>query len=532
MLKTLVKKQMTEIFRAYFYDSKKNKARSKGAAMAYILVFVLLMVGILGGMFTFLSLALCAPMAAAGMDWLYFTLMGMMAVFLGAFGSIFNTYSTLYLAKDNDLLLSMPIPVNVLMASRLLTVYLMGLIYSGIVILPAIIVYWAMVSVSLGRVLGGLLFTLLISLFVLTLSCALGWVVAKISLKLKHKSMVTVVVSLLFMGGYYFLSFRAQQLITELVENSAIYGEKIRSAAYPLYLFGKAGTGDGFAMLVVSVAVFALLVVLWWMISRSFLKVATSSGRTERKVYKETIGKQKGTFRALLDKELGRFAASPNYILNCGLGTFILPLAGIVFLWKGGELLSMLNGLFADHPGTAAVLLCSAICLIASMNIMAAPSVSLEGGSLWLIQSLPVTPRQVLKAKLSLQLLLTGAPALFCVVCMAIVCSCTPVEILLVALQILSFVLLMAQFGLFLGLKMPNLSWTNEITVIKQSACVGITMLVEFLYSILPSAGFLLGGWKLGFVGYMSCFGLVTAALCAVLFVWLRKRGAALFAAL
>ena len=37
-----------------------------------------------------------------------------------------------------------------------------------------------------------LLLVLLISIFVLTLSCALGWVVAKISLKLKNKSFITV----------------------------------------------------------------------------------------------------------------------------------------------------------------------------------------------------------------------------------------------------------------------------------------------------------------------------------------------------
>ena len=31
MLKTLLKKQMAEIFRNYFYDPKKNKMRSRGA---------------------------------------------------------------------------------------------------------------------------------------------------------------------------------------------------------------------------------------------------------------------------------------------------------------------------------------------------------------------------------------------------------------------------------------------------------------------------------------------------------------------
>ena len=88
----------------------------------------------------------------------------------------------------------MPIPVSVLLVSRLLGVYLMGLLYSGIVILPAVIVYWAVAGVTLANVLGGVLLTALISIFVMTLFCALGWVVAKISL-LKHKSFVTVVIS-------------------------------------------------------------------------------------------------------------------------------------------------------------------------------------------------------------------------------------------------------------------------------------------------------------------------------------------------
>ena len=75
MLKLLLKKQMTEIFRNYFYDPKKNRARSKVGIFGYILLFVLLMAGMLGGMFTYLSLTVCTPFAAAGMDWLYFAIM-------------------------------------------------------------------------------------------------------------------------------------------------------------------------------------------------------------------------------------------------------------------------------------------------------------------------------------------------------------------------------------------------------------------------------------------------------------------------
>ena len=138
MLKTLLKKQMAEIFRNYFYDPKKNKMRSKGATAMYIALYVLLMAGVLGGMFALLAVGICAPMAAAGVGWLYYLVMGLIAVLLGAFGSVFSTYSSLYLSKDNDLLLSMPIPVRYVMASRLLGVYLLGLMYSGVATVPAV----------------------------------------------------------------------------------------------------------------------------------------------------------------------------------------------------------------------------------------------------------------------------------------------------------------------------------------------------------------------------------------------------------
>ena len=162
MLKLLLKKQLLEIFQVYYYDAKKNKARSKVSTGLHFLLFALLVFGLLGGIFAFLAVKLCAPLIAAGMNWLFFALMGLIAVLLGAFGSVFNTYAGLYLPKDNDLFLSMPIPISALVGARLFGVYLMGLLYSAVVILPAVIVYWVTAGVTLPAVLGGLLITLLI----------------------------------------------------------------------------------------------------------------------------------------------------------------------------------------------------------------------------------------------------------------------------------------------------------------------------------------------------------------------------------
>lgn len=490
MLKTLLKKQMAEIFRNYFYDPKKNKMRSKSATIAYIALYVLLMVGLLGGMFALMAVGLCGPLAEAGMDWLYYLLIGLIAVLLGTFGSVFSTYSSLYLSKDNDLLLSMPIPVRCVMASRLLGVYLLGLMYSGVAIVPGVIVYWITAPVTAGTVVGGVLMVLLVSVIVMVLSCLLGWVVARISLKLKNKSFITVILSLLFLAAYYFVYYKAQALITLLVENAAVYGMKIRGSAYLLYLFGCVGAGDWLAMLIVTVT------------------------------------------QALLGKELRRFTASPNYMLNCGFGILMLTAAGIALLIKGRALAQLLDGVFGAGADIVPVLLSAALCLLASMNDMAAPSVSLEGRQLWLAQSLPVTPWQVLRAKLDTQLLLTGVPMLFCALCAVITLPGGAAEMALAVVVALLYALLSALAALALGIRLPNLTWTNETTPIKQSGCVMLALFANWFYAIALGGLYFLCGRYLSAAAYLALAAAITAVVCALLLRWVKQRGTRIFAAL
>ncbi len=532
MLKLLLKKQLTEIFRNYFYNPKKNTSRSRGSTATMIALFALLMVGVLGGIFTFFALMVCDTLVALDLGWLYFTLFSLLAVFLGTFGSVFNTYSGLYLSKDNDQLLSMPIPVRYIITARLLGVYLMGLMYSGIVIIPAIVVYLVVAPFSVSALICSVLLAVLISLFVLVLSCLLGWVVAKISLKLKNKSFIAVLVSLIFFGAYYFFYFKAQTLLQELMENAVLYGAIIKSSAYPLYLLGRVAEGDWLATLIVGGVVLALFALTWALLSRSFLKIATATGKVARVAYREGKTQLRSPARALLRKEFRRFTSSPNYMLNCGLGSLMLVIAAVALLFKGGELLSTLTLVFSAHPDTVAALLCAAICMVGTMNDTTAPSISLEGKALWQLQSLPVDPWQVLRAKLTVQLSLTMLPSLLCSVCALIVFPFGAGEAVMILLLPQLYALLSATFGLFLGLKKPNLTWTSEIIPIKQGFGVFLALLVGWAYGLLLGGGFLLFGYKLGAVGYLAGFAVLSLALTVLLTVWLKRRGTEIFATL
>lgn len=532
MLKVLLRRQMTEIFRSYFYDAKKNRRRSPTQTVLFLLLFTVLM-GLVCFQFGGMAWLLGSASAAAGAGFFYFLIFSLLAVVLGTFGSVFNTYSGLYLSKDNDLLLSMPIPVRCIIASRLLSVYLMGTLYAGMVYLPAMIVYWVRATASFSVVFGSLLLFVLISLFVLTLSCLLGWVIAKISLKLKNRGILTTLFSLVFIGIYYAFYFRAQELVGYLVEHAAEIGEKIRGAAYPIYLIGCVGTGDWVAELTVGLVVFGLFALTCVILSRSFLRIATATGKVVRVAYKEKTVKAENASSALLCKEFRRFTGSANYMLNCGFGTLFLPAAGIFLLIKGRGLIDALNSVFEGSAGIVPVLACAAACLLASMNDTAAPSVSLEGKNLWLLQSLPVSPLQVLLAKAKLQIIITGIPMIFFLVCTTIVTfPVAPVETVFAAVVALLYVPLAAFFALFLGLRHPNLTWSNEIIPIKQSMSVMVALFSGWGYGLVLAGGYFLFGTYIGAIAYLGIFAVLSIALIAVLVNWHKTKGCALFAAL
>ena len=529
MLKVLLKKQMTEVFRSYFYNRKNNKARSKGSRIALFALFAFLMIGVLGGTFTSIALGVCFGLTSAGMGWLYFALMSGIAVTLGAFGSVFNTYSGLYLPKDNDLLLSMPIPVRTIIISRLLNVYLLGVMYSGVVMLPTLFVYWVIAGATAPNVICGIVLLFIVSAFVLILSCLLGRVVASVSLRLKNKSFVIVLIAIAGIAGYYFIYFKAQEWIRDLVANAVIYGESIRGSAYVLYLFGRIGEGDLLSALIFTSATALLLALTIFILSRGFLKTATSTASVGRVRYREKKVKGKSVFGALLTKEFARFTASPNYMLNCGLSVLLLFAGGIFLLIKGADFLTLIGTASGGRTDIAVMLLCAALMMLSSMNDMAAPSVSLEGKSIWIPQSMPVEAKTVLKAKAAMQLILTLIPMLFAVICAAIVSEASIAEKLLLCILPMVFSVFSAVFGSLTGVMRPIMEWTTEIIPIKQSGAVAIVLFGGWGLVALFVVPYFLLGHLIGLLPYLSVWTVIYAAASVLLYRQLITKGAEAF---
>ncbi len=212
MLKVLLKKQLLELNRGFLQNKKTGELRSKKSTIVMVLSFLVLF-GMISFAFVGIGSLLIDSFHLVDMDWMYFFMMFSMAIMLGAFGSVFNTYASLYKAGDNDLLFSMPISAYTIILARLLSVYLLGLLYSLIVEIPTLIVYWVKVGATFLTALGQVLCVGIISLFVLAISVALGYIVAVVSSKIHSKTFVSVLCTLLFLFVYYFAYFKMNECL-------------------------------------------------------------------------------------------------------------------------------------------------------------------------------------------------------------------------------------------------------------------------------------------------------------------------------
>ena len=159
------------------------------------------------------------------------------------------------------------------------------------------------------------------------------------------------------------------------------------------------------------------------LLEKPYLRRMTARKGTVRTAYHARKARPVSLRQALLRRELLHLGSSSAYMLNSAMGTLGLLVLGGVSLWKAD-----LFARFAQAvPEGVPVLVCCAVCAVSAANFLTTPSVSLEGRTVWLLQSLPIPSWQALCAKLELHLLLTGVPAALCLVCMQAAVQMPPV---------------------------------------------------------------------------------------------------------
>ncbi len=244
--------------------------------------------------------------------------------------------------------------------------------------------------------------------------------------------------------------------------------------------------------------------------SKSFIRLATANKGMKKKAYKSEAVKSKKIGASLFGKELSRFLNTPIYLLNSGLGILIAPVGAIIVLIKRADIHRVLGAMNMPEQVTLIlpVMITAAICLVYSMDNLTAPSVSLEGKSLWILRSLPVDTKEILGAKIRLHFIFNSVPAVISAILFGAAFGFDIITIILISAAAVLFNLMTAASGLMLNLKKPDFMWTNETIPVKQDPPI--------LFSMLIGMGSSAAGLGIGAVFGMIHPYLGLAAVCAV----------------
>ncbi|MBQ6889747.1 MAG: hypothetical protein IJN53_01830 [Oscillospiraceae bacterium] len=514
MMKALLRLRFRALFAGAAAKSRKKKKVSKGAIVLYALLAVYLIVAVFG-MMGMLFHSLAEPYHEMGLDWLYFAIACLMGLGFGIIGSVFSTQSQLYDAKDNDLLLSMPIPPGMILSSRMLPLLALNGLFIGAVMLPAIAVYAIYVEFSIGHILLQLLALVGVTLLAQAVACLLGWLLHLLLSKM-NKSVGSMVFMVAFLGIYFYIYSQANSILTSMAQNGQAIADALHSWAWPLYAAGRGCIGS-IGLLAIFLAIgAAALGLVWLFLSATFLRTATArrSGRRKKLSLQESA--QRSPIGAIVRKELGKFFGTPVYLTNMGLGILMLvalTVAGIIFR-EDVSMLLMLLGL----DGSSRYLIILAIfSYLGATLCISTPSVSLEGKNIWILKSLPVASKSILLAKLATHCLLTLPVSLICSAVLCVVYGCSAVSTLLCLVVAGLLGLFNGLLGMITGLKWARLDYISEAYPCKQSVAVlvtmfsmmGIAMACMLVFIYLPMDPLL--------------FGLLVALILALGCIWMYQ---------
>lgn len=120
-----------------------------------------------------------------------------------------------------------------------------------------------------------------------------------------------------------------------------------------------------------------------------------------------------------------------------------------------------------------------------SMSCTTAAALSMEGKSLWLLQSLPIPVKTIIHSKIAVNFTISIPAVLISSTMMVIGLRMKGISMLVAYLLPVAFGLMAAVWGMYINFRFPNYEWDNENEVVKQGASALLGLLPGFLIGFI-----------------------------------------------
>ncbi|QNU68462.1 hypothetical protein EHE19_008720 [Ruminiclostridium herbifermentans] len=465
-----------------FRFSKDKKVKKRWIGMTLIWVFLIIM------LLSYVS-ALCIGLSTLGMARVIPEYLFVVISFVILFFSFLKAGSVIFQMNNYEILVSLPVSRTAIVVSRFFTMYITNLIMSFLIMIPGIFFYGMFETPSIMFYIFSVIGTLFLPLLPITLATAIGAGITAISSRMKHKSLISAMLTILFAVGIILFSSlsgnKIEGLSEEVLKNYAsLISTQIQSIYPPAAWFGKASVnadiGYFLLLIITSVGIFSLTI---FILQRYFTVIcSTLNASSAKNNYSMGELKTASPVKALFYRELKRYFASSVYVSNTLIGYLLMAIAAVALLIMGPEKLEAAMEL----PGVVEKTLPIIIGAMGAIMPTTAASISMEGKQWWIAKTIPVKSKDIFDSKILLNLSIAFPFYIIAVILSIIAAKPSFIGGVWIVLIPAVYILFSAVAGITVNLALPVMKWDNEVTVVKQSASALVTMLVSFVSILIP----------------------------------------------
>lgn len=468
-------------------------------AAAYLVAGI--SVAALLGMYAWLLTVLIPGFQSLGMEEMLLGVVLLMSMAFVLFMGAFYLIGLLFFSKDTEFLAALPIPQGTVFAAKFAQVLLGEIVTSGLIVLPAFIVYGLSAGGGLGYWLRALLVFLFVPCIPLAISGFVSLLLVRFSALWRRRELLTIVGSMVLVigaiaGQTYLQAKLPQDLSAEAIaallsDHSGLLRQI--ASVFPPSLWAAEGlsAGGGQLLLFLGVSVLALCVVvlaagrLYYRGAMAQLETAASQ-RAVRLTGKRV--RRRGPLVALFVREWKLVLRSPTYALN-GLITILMgPMMMVMPLIaqgavSGGDFDAVFALLQSGVDARITLLVLAGLfALIGMINPAAGTTLSREGKQFYMLRVLPVRPARQAAAKLLFGYSVSVLTSLLMGV-VAVLGLGLPFGVAAAAFA-LSLFISAAPLSLSMlpDILRPKLNWNSETEAIKQNINGVMCMLIGWAY--------------------------------------------------
>ena len=472
--------------------NKKRKAWILGFTV-FVLLFVVLPVTVMTGIFTFLTTAKLSEYGHPefGVKLMY----GLISIFTVVFG-INVIFNELYFEDDISYLLPLPLKPEELVLSRFFAVFIGENMMQFAVVIAVVTCFGIAHPMNVFQWIFALAGGFLLPIIPTAVIAILGMLLMTFTRFIKKKETVrrisfAIILLILAAGAVMLVSIDIEDIVTYIIEGTAvdILFVRILDVLFPQTGMIASFMASGSVLPLLIYAVICVISVLLLAVAAHFFYMESVTRLNETThVQKNAASSVPSISRTagmtLFVKEMRMLVRTPAFMTNCVAANFVWPVFVPIFgKIMGADMSRGAVALYFDvpkHVSVSLMVILAVTMVTAAMNCLGSDAFSREGKGFDYIKSIPVSYKLQWNVKLAAAMVWTLAGTVPFFVFFVIYAGFEAGTAVLAVLTVCAACFFVTELGMLLDSLNPKLFWLDALSALRENYntvfCMGITI--------------------------------------------------------